>query len=250
MLKLSDRLKALADQIKPGERVADIGTDHAQLPIYLTQQGVSPYVVLSDIKRGPLNKARENIALYAPESDFDIRLGDGLATILAGEVDTVIIAGMGGILITTILAADLDKTRSIKKLVLQPRKDKILLSKWLIHNGFQIVDETLVKEGRNICEILVARPFQSNEKKDQSFNSYSDWDYEINPILCAKNDPLLPELINRKINNALKIIQNLKKAEKTPTNTSKTDVANKRLIALKGYQSFSAKENEYHGDRD
>lgn len=235
MLKLSRRLKAIADFIQKGESIADIGTDHALLPIYLWQKGICPRVILSDVKWGPINKARKNIARYAPKIEFDIRVGDGLSIIEAEEVDAVILAGMGGLVIINILKADMTKTKSIKKLVFQPRKNKELLGKWLLDNSFAIVDEALVKEGRNICEILVAIPIPIGESQKyfKLYDSY--YNSEISPILLGKEDPLLPEFISRKILIEQKIGENLHKACNSSINKAKLNEVENRLIRLKGF---------------
>ena len=107
MIKLSDRLQKIADFIEPGESVADIGTDHGFLPIALWEQGKSPHVILSDINSGPLEKARFNINKHFPEKQFDIRIGNGIQTIRPAEVDNIVIAGMGGLLIAEILGDEL-----------------------------------------------------------------------------------------------------------------------------------------------
>ena len=230
-LKLSNRLKAICDFVKPGESVADIGSDHAKLPIYLIQEGISPFVILSDLRPGPIQKARQNIMTYAPGLQFDVRMGDGLSPIMAGEVDVIILAGMGGLLIITILKAAGDRTKSYKKLILQPRRDKGLLVKWLTSNGFMITDETLVREGIKICEILVATPFE-DDKNDPSDVLNNSLDYDISPILIQKNEPLFHDLISQKILIEEQIIENLEKARPSSLNSEKLDSSRARRDRL------------------
>jgi len=152
MIKLSERLKLIADQVEPGERVADIGTDHGYIPIYLKENKISDIAIMADISEGSLAKAKEN----ALEGDF--RLGSGISVLEPAEVDCVIIAGMGGLLITEILGADISLSRSFKKYVLQARNRVGELRKWLIGNDFSIEKNLLVREGKAICEIIVAKP--------------------------------------------------------------------------------------------
>lgn len=158
MIKLTDRLQILADQIKEKETMADIGTDHGFLPIALWERNICPHVVLTDVSPGSLDKARQTGQALYPGKVFDLRLGSGIQVLEQGEVDAVVIAGMGGILMTQILGEDLQKTRSFKKLVLQPRSGQGKLRHWLIHQGFSIVKESLVREGKYICEILTVVP--------------------------------------------------------------------------------------------
>jgi tRNA (adenine22-N1)-methyltransferase len=200
MIKLSDRLQKIADFIEPGESVADVGTDHGFLPIALWEQGKSPHVILSDINAGPLEKARFNINKYFPEKEFDIRIGSGIQTIRPAEVDDIVIAGMGGLLIAEILGDDLEKSRSYKKLILQPRNAQNKLRAWLLENGFTIRDEVLVRERKYLCEIIQAVPGGSETAKALNKKiDPDDIDLEISPILFVKNDPLLVEFIENKI---------------------------------------------------
>ena len=148
MVKLSDRLQVLADQIGNKETMADIGTDHGFLPVYLWERGISPKVIFTDVSAGSLEKSRVNAKMLYPEEPFDFRLGNGLEVLSAGEVDDVVIAGMGGILMTRILGKDLEKTKSFSKLILQPRSGQGVLRHWLLQNGFVIEKESLVREGK------------------------------------------------------------------------------------------------------
>ena len=196
MLKLSDRLQKISDFIEKGESVADIGTDHGFLPISLWETGKSPRVILSDINEGPLEKARINIQKHNPDNDFDIRLGCGIQTIRRAEVDDIVIAGMGGLLIAEILGDDLEKSKSYHKLILQPRNAQDKLRKWLLENGFEIVDEVLVRERKYICEIILAVPLKPCSVPVVTFDH--PMDFEISPILITKKDPLLVEFIENK----------------------------------------------------
>lgn len=158
MVKLTDRLQVLADQIDEGETMADIGTDHGFLPIALWEQGTCPHVILTDISPGSLDKARQTGRSLHPQQEFDLRLGSGIQVLKKGEVDAVVIAGMGGVLMTRILEEDLEKTHSFRKLVLQPRSGQGRLRHWLVHHGCSIAREFLVREGKYLCEILMVFP--------------------------------------------------------------------------------------------
>ena len=158
MIKLTPRLKTIADEIEKGETMADIGTDHGFLPVYLWEAGICPKVIMADISRGSLSKAEQNCRGLHPDVDFDLRLGSGIEVLSEEEVDAVAIAGMGGILMTEILGADIHKAHSFKKLVLQPRNRIGHLRWWLYNNGFSIVNEKLVREGKYICEVITAVP--------------------------------------------------------------------------------------------
>ena len=161
MIKLTDRLQVLADQIKQDETMADIGTDHGFLPIYLWENEISPKVIMADISPGSLDKARVNCYENYPDVKFDLRLGNGIQILENGEVDAVVIAGMGGKLMTEILGENLEKSKSFSKLILQPRNGQAKLRSWLLENGFSIVKESLVRENKYICEVITVVPYVS-----------------------------------------------------------------------------------------
>ena len=157
MIKLSDRLQLIASRINEKETMADIGTDHGFLPIYLKLSKKCPKVVMCDVSVPSLQKAKDNAALYAAsEDEMHFRAGDGLQVLEHGEVDTVVIAGMGGKLIRDIMAHDIKHTCSFKKFIMQPRIGQGHLRKWLIDNGFKIINEDVVIEGDYIPEIITA----------------------------------------------------------------------------------------------
>jgi len=154
-IKLSDRLQAIAEHVEKDEVVADIGTDHGHIPIWLMANKKCRGVILSDVNKGPLKKAAENIEKYMPGVSFDLRLGNGISVLEPGEADTVIIAGMGGLLIKQILSEEPDKVRLMKKLILQPRNNSAELRNWLKKSEyFTIVDEQVVKEVDKYSEII------------------------------------------------------------------------------------------------
>ncbi len=158
-MRLSRRIYALRDAVAKGETVADIGTDHGYVPMLLVRDGISPYAIMSDISADSLSKAVETFKAVGIETEeTQFRVGDGLDGIEDGEVDDLIIAGLGGLTINTILDANPNKTRSFKKLILQPRKHSGNLRYYLYTHGWDIESEILVPEGKFICEIIVAIP--------------------------------------------------------------------------------------------
>jgi tRNA (adenine22-N1)-methyltransferase len=248
MIKLSDRLQKIADFIEPGESVADIGTDHGFLPMALWERGKSPRVILSDINEGPLEKAKGNINKYYPEKEFDLRIGSGIQTLKPAEVEDIVIAGMGGLLIAEILGDDLEKSKSYRKLILQPRNAQEKLRLWLLENGFLIRDEVLVREGKYLCEIILAVPdgSGSQETGQDRFLSRNEIDFEISPILFSKKDPLLVEFIENKI----RIEKKVHAAIKTKAVKDKAEMLKKseERIALLQEMRKRSEENEYEDE--
>lgn len=143
---LSKRLRMLADMVTPGNRVADVGCDHAFLSIYLVQTGICPRALAMDVRMGPLAAAREHVAEWGLGSYIDLRLSDGLAACGPGETDTVVCAGMGGRLMERILTQGMDRAREMKEVILQPQSELPRFRAFLRETGFAVVAEDAVYE--------------------------------------------------------------------------------------------------------
>jgi tRNA (adenine22-N1)-methyltransferase len=204
-MKLSARMQKIAD-LCVGTSAADVGTDHGLIPIWLEKYGGFEKLILTDIAGGPLRKAMQNVAFYDSKIR-DIRLGAGLAPLAPGEADTVIIAGMGGELIASILAGDPEKTKSYRRFVLQPRSRESSLRKSLIELGLPITGEYLVKEVGRICQIIVCEP------SAEGGEVFADprVDTEVPPMLFEAKDPLIGEFLDRRIKGEEKIISQMRR---------------------------------------
>jgi len=156
MITLDKRLSAVAALVRPGSRLADIGTDHAYLPVHLVQAGVCPSAIASDIGAGPLEAARHTVTAAGLTSEIALRLGDGLATVSVQEVDDIAIAGMGGETIVAILKAVSYIQDPRLRLILQPMTRAEDLRRWLITHGFSIIEEHLITKGRHLYPVLAA----------------------------------------------------------------------------------------------
>ena len=214
MIKLTDRLQLLADQINQDETMADIGTDHGFLPIYLWENEISPKVIMADISPGSLQKARVNCYENYPDEKFDLRLGNGIQILENGEVDAVVIAGMGGKLMTEILGENLEKSKSFGKLILQPRNGQAKLRSWLLENGFSIVKESLVKENKYICEVITVVPYVTEDAVSYSLENEIDdpMCYEVPPWILSAGELATP-FIQNKINIEMYALNGILKAD-------------------------------------
>lgn len=154
--QLSPRLGKIAELVPRCKTVADIGTDHAYIPVYLVTNGVAERAVASDIRKGPVARARESAARYELSDKIDVRLGAGLETIGAGEAEVVVVAGMGGILISDILDKSRDRIVDAKLLILQPMTAEAELREYLCKNGYGICGEYLVCEEDKLYNIITA----------------------------------------------------------------------------------------------
>ena len=154
-IKLTERLAAVASLVGKGT-VADIGTDHAQLPIWLVQNG-HPRALASDINEGPCQRARVNIYEWGLHGKIKVRCCAGLDGIEDFSPDNIVIAGMGGKMIASILAASEYPKESCCKLVLAPQSMQDVLRRYLCENGFSILDETVVLDGGKFYQVLSAK---------------------------------------------------------------------------------------------
>lgn len=152
-MELTPRLRAIADQVPQGARLADIGTDHGYLPVWLLLAGRIDRAIASDLRAGPLERARETTARFGMGERVDFRLCDGLSGICSEEVDTVAIAGMGGETIASILEAT-PWTKMGTLLLLQPMTGFAELRRWLQGNGYRILKERIACEGKRLYSIL------------------------------------------------------------------------------------------------
>lgn len=151
---MDNRLKFISGLVSNGCRVADIGTDHSYLPIFLMRNNICKSVIATDIREKPLSVAKKNVEKSGQKS-IDLRLSDGLDLISPDEVDEIIIAGMGGEVISDIIdRADWVKTQK-KRLILQPMSRSEDLREFLFRNGFQIITERAVSSDGRIYTVIV-----------------------------------------------------------------------------------------------
>ncbi len=148
--------------------MADIGSDHALLPSYLAEQGTIVKGVAGEVNAGPFEAASKQVRFAGLAHVIDVRLGDGLAVIERSEVDVITIAGMGGVLIASILEAGKAKLEGVKRLVLQPNVGEDAVREWLLANGWSLLNERILEEDGKIYEILTAE-LGSSEEADQLY---------------------------------------------------------------------------------
>lgn len=156
-LPISKRLLCCANMVPKGSRVADIGTDHGYLGIYLLQTGASPRVIACDLRKGPLENAKRNARQFGVEDAMEFRLSDGLAEVRPEEIDCAVLAGMGGDLILKILSQCTWRKRKGLTFVLQPQSAGNVLRRWLCDEGFEILCEEPVQDGNFLYTVMQVR---------------------------------------------------------------------------------------------
>ena len=215
-MELSKRLSAVASLVTEGASVADVGTDHAYIPIYLAQNGISSHIIAVDINRGPLEKAREHISEYGFDAAIQTRLSDGLSAVLPGEADTMIAAGMGGGLVIRILQNSPEVVKSLHAFILQPQSEIHKVREYLNRSGFVVAEEDMVEEDGKYYPVMKLihgeePPFSAEElyygrklieKKHPVLREYLRKEYSIKREICGK-------LKNQENERAYKRIQEL-----------------------------------------
>jgi len=201
MMGISKRLKGIIDFVPKNSIVGDIGTDHGHIPTYLIKYNISKKVIATDISKDCLQKAIDYIDELDYRKYIETRLGDGLKPFRPYEIDTLIIAGMGGVLIREILEEDKEKTKSITNFIFQPMTAGDELRKYLKENQFKIIKEGLIKEEDKFYEIIYAK--QGLELIGDDIH------LEIGEKLTDGKHPLLEDFLQYKINSTENIMNGL-----------------------------------------
>ncbi len=155
-IHLDKRLSAAAELVRSGGIVADIGTDHGYLPVYLLQTGKILRAVAADINAGPLASAKETVTACGLQERVELRQSDGLKNIDVSDITDIVIAGMGGELICQIIGECPKLQDPAKRLILQPMTHAGTVRRFLYQNGFRILEERAAIDGAYAYCILLA----------------------------------------------------------------------------------------------
>ena len=203
MLQLQPRLQLLADLVPQGARLADIGTDHGYIPVYLLQRAHIASAIAADVGREPLQHAVRTAEEYGVDG-IDFRLCDGLAAIEKEETDCVVIAGMGGSTIAHILRDGMEKIRPAR-LLLQPNVALAEVRRTLCELNYRINDERLVQAAGRFYTIISAVPGHA---------VYDETQLAIGPVILEKRPPELAAYAAFKVRVARKALAGAQKSER------------------------------------
>lgn len=205
-VQLDNRLMALAKLVRKNKKFADIGTDHAYLPVFLVEKGVICKAIAADLRKGPFDNARETVVAHNLTENIELRLSDGLDNFKENEVQEIAVAGMGGLLISEFI----NRTNWLKNkeihLILQPMTHIEDLRKALFDNGFIIDNEVVAKDGDKLYIVISA--YFYGDKTD-----YTDLDLIVGR-LPLNNDELSREYLNKIFVKYKKKLLALKNAQK------------------------------------
>ena len=199
MIKLDTRLKMAAEEVRQGKKVADIGTDHAYLPAYLIENNICPSAIAADIGKGPLENAKKVVSTSPLLSErIQLRLSNGLEKISSDEADDIVIAGMGGILISEILTKAPWVKNENKRLILQPMSHAEDVRKYLCENGFVIIKEKASTDGKHNYIIIVAEFRNKENDKDEAFYYKGLIQYDTSEVAQKYHNGRMKSLIRKR----------------------------------------------------
>lgn len=190
-ISLGQRLQKVAEFVPADARLADIGSDHGYLAAWLLQFGKIRFAIAGELNKEPAERARQTARAAGLEAQMLVREGAGLTVLQAGEVDTIVIAGMGGATIVEILESNSAVIPTLQRLVLQPNVAGTQVRQWLAEHDWLIIDEALVIEKEILYEIVVAEPGK--------MTPLTALEAEIGPVMLSQR----PEHFYTRVQNAI-----------------------------------------------
>ena len=234
-VQLSERLTAIAEMVTEGNRLVDVGCDHGYLPVYLMLQHKIPGAIATDVGKGPLARAQEHIAQYHMEAYIETRLCNGLSEIRPGEGDTLVIAGMGGPLMERILSEGRHALPGFQELILQPQSDIPHFRRFVMQNGYQIIQEEMILEEGKFYPIMKAVQYEGEgpavwSREEEMFGR----------LLLERKHPVLKLYLERELRIRSEISAQLELASGDAAKKRRMEVEEEKqliLTALKRYES-------------
>lgn len=206
-IKLSQRLLEVASYLPQGAKFADIGSDHAYLPCYICLQDSDARAIAGEVNEGPYQSAVNTVKEYNLANAIEVRLGNGLQIIeRTDNIEHIVIAGMGGALIKSILEEGKNKLNNITKIIAQPNVDARNVRKWFDDNGFSIIEESILEENGHIYEVVVA--IRNTEYKE----SLTEKELFFGPKLINNKSSVFLKKWEQEYGKLKKVVQQMKKA--------------------------------------
>ena len=234
-VQLSERLTAIAEMVTEGNRLVDVGCDHGYLPVYLMLQHKIPGAIATDVGKGPLARAQEHIAQYHMEAYIETRLCNGLSEIRLGEGDTLVIAGMGGPLMERILSEGRHALPGFQELILQPQSDIPHFRRFVMQNGYQIVQEEMILEDGKFYPIMKVVQYEGERPA-----VWSREEEMFGRLLLERKHPVLKLYLERELRIRSEISAQLELASGDAVKKRRMEVEEEKqliLTALKRYES-------------
>lgn len=223
MIRLSERLQAVANLAGKAGIAADVGTDHGYIPIFLVSAGKAERAIAMDVNEGPLLRAWENIRQFHLEEQIETRLSDGLTALQPGEVQVIVAAGMGGALMSRILEEGEAAAHMAERLVLQPQSELPAFRQFLIERGYRITAEDMVYEDGKFYSMMAVKWMGDKEENPQE--EISGISLKYGPLLLAGRHPVLQQYLRYQREQKRKILKSLEENARQDAAERKSQVA-------------------------
>lgn len=230
-MELSFRLQQVAAMVEPCRIAADVGCDHGYVAMELVKQGIAQQVIAMDVRKGPLSRAEENVKRSRLQMQIACRLSDGLEALAPGEADTIILAGMGGPLITNILERGRDKRLGTELLILQPQSEIPGVRQYLHKIDYEIVKELMVFEDGKYYVIMKGMP-----QADRT--AWRAVEYQYGRDLLQKHSPELYQYLKHEHQKLTSLLDSLRNRE--------TDKARQRIRELNENLKWNLEAQGYY----
>ncbi|WP_413380150.1 tRNA (adenine(22)-N(1))-methyltransferase [Alkalihalobacillus sp. 1P02AB] len=227
---LSKRLLKVADFVPKGAKLADIGSDHAYLPTYLALNDDTLTAIAGEVNEGPYQSAVMQVKRSGLTGRIEVRKGDGLDVIQAGDqISAISIAGMGGALIQTILEQGKDKLGEVERLILQPNIGAIFIREWLSENGWVLVDEAILEEDEKIYEVLIAEKGTDH----LLYKEQTEAKLLLGPFLMKQCSATFKKKWQYELKHWQQILERLEVAKETESNESRKKELKQKILMTK-----------------
>lgn len=224
-MKLSKRLETVASMVTKGNRAADVGCDHGFVPIWLVENGISPSAVAADVRPGPLARAKEHIKEHGLEDKIQTRLSDGLEKILPGEAETLIMSGIGGILMLRLLKDGRESAKSFQELILSPQSELEQVRRSLVQDGYFIeYEHVLCDEGKFyfIFHVVV--------KKDE--RDWREEEYRFGKEICREDTQVFLAYLEKEKRQYMQILEKMEQAPGNDRSKQRIAQINEEMACL------------------
>lgn len=233
-MELSKRLQAVADLVTAGYKMADIGTDHAYIPISLISEERIPGAVAMDVNEGPLARARIHVREHHMEDKIEMRLSDGFSALKPGEVQSAVIAGMGGALMIRILKEGAEKVSSLDECILQPQSEIEKVRAFLLEEGFLFLEENMVKDDGKYYSMMKVKPDGSKSKEH-----WSKEQLRYGKLLLEGKNTVLREFLEREIHIKRDILSEICGMDSERTKKRREELEKELEYAEKGMDYYA-----------
>ena len=234
-MELSKRLQAVADLVTAGYKVADI----AYIPIFLLETGKTDWAAAMDVNKGPIEKARENIRAYGLEAQIETRLSNGFLALGKGEVQSAVIAGMGGNLVIRILQEGRDVVSTLQECILQPQSETDKVRAFLLREGFFFIEEDMVEEDGKYYPMMKVKPPKSGEESRQNEEVWKIEQLWFGKLLLEKRHPVLKRYLERETRIREEILRSIRDKDSEQIQVRRGQLQEELNIIKKGMEYYA-----------